>query len=585
MLGLDKRLIHKTTQKWLILGMVAGLMDVALTLALFYLLGISLDQALVGENLFAGIVGFVILLFLLKFSFAWLFRTAQSKASAETKVSVRDMVYRHALKLGPGLLGKGRTGQLVNTTVDGMDWLENYYGVYFIQFAVGMGTPVLLCLFILGVDWVVGLSLIVSIPITPFFIRAVSSSFADVSRRYSQVLDSQSAQFLDSIQGMSTLKSFNQSRKRGQEMRMANEELRQETMGLLFVNQMMIAFVDFGFALCSTLVITIVALIRLDGGFVSAGEVVALILASSVFTKTLGALGKFFFAGAVGREIANKILKFLEEKPSIQDSPANKNEPLNLERPAIEFTSVSFSYEGSDVPAINDVSFNINAAETLALIGQSGSGKTTLTNLILRTLKPSAGTIKLDGTSLDELPVDWVRAQIALVPQDPFLFFGTIADNLRVAKENATDNELKAATEAAELYNYIISTPKGFDTMVGEQGLALSGGQVQRLAIARALLKDSPIVILDEPTSQIDVGTEFELTKALQRLTQNKTVLLIAHRLSTVDQADRIVVMGEGKIIEEGTREELLAHDGIYARMVKIKRSTEIHGFKSEEVT
>ena len=156
MLGLDKRLIHKTTQKWITLGMVAGLMDVALTLALFYLLGLVLNKALVGENLLAEVLPAVVLLFVLKFSFAWLFRTAQSKASAETKVSVRDMVYRHALKLGPGLLGKGRTGQLVNTTVDGMDWLENYYGVYFIQFAVGMGTPVLLCLFILGIDWVVG---------------------------------------------------------------------------------------------------------------------------------------------------------------------------------------------------------------------------------------------------------------------------------------------------------------------------------------------------------------------------------------------------------------------------------------------
>ncbi len=584
MLGLDKRLIHQTTQNWIILGMAAGLIDVALTLTLFYLLGLSLDGALEGQNLLAEFVGFVILLFLLKFSFAWLFRTAQSKACSETKVSVRDMVYRHALKLGPGLLGKGRTGQLVNTTVDGMDWLENYYGVYFIQFAVGMGTPILLCLFILGMDWVVGLALIVSIPITPLFIRAVSSSFSDVSRRYSKVLDSQSAHFLDSIQGMSTLKSFNLSRKRGEDMRVANEELRQETMGLLFVNQMMIAFVDFGFALASTLVITVVALIRLDGGFLTAGEVIALILASSMFSKTLGSLGKFFFAGAVGREIANKISKFLDEKPSIQDSPANENTPLALQKPSIEFENVSFSYEGSDVPAIDDISFKMEAAETLALIGQSGSGKTTLTNLILRTLKPSAGTIKLDGKSLDDLPVDWVREQIALVPQDPFLFFGTIADNLRVAKEDATEDELKAATEAAELYDYIKSTPKGFDTMVGEQGLALSSGQVQRLAIARALLKDSSIVILDEPTSQIDVETEFELTKALQRLTQNKTVLLIAHRLSTVEQADRIMVMKQGKIVEEGRREELLKQDGPYARMVRTKRSTEIHGFTGEEV-
>ncbi len=583
MLGLDKRLIHKTTRTWIVAGAAAGLADIALTLALFYVLGMALDGALAGRNLLTGLAGVLALLCLLKFGFAWLSRTAQSKASAETKVSVRDLVYRHALKLGPGLLGKGRTGEIVNAAVDGMDWLENYYGVYFIQFAVGVGTPVLLCLFVLGVDWAVGLALIVSIPVTPLFIRAVSSSFTDVSRRYSQVLDGQSARFLDSIQGMSTLKAFNLSRARGERMRKANEDLRRETMGLLFVNQMMIAVVDFGFALCSTLVIAVAALLRFDGGHVSAGEVAALILASSLFAKTLGALGKFFFAGAVGREVANKILNFLDETPSVRDRAANETAPAKLERPVIELNDVSFTYEGSAAPAVEAVSFRIDAGETLALIGHSGSGKTTLTNLLLRTLQPDAGRITLDGRPVEDLPVDWVRAQIALVPQDPFLFFGTIADNLRVAREDASVEDLEAAARAAELYDDIMSTPKGFDTMVGEHGLALSGGQVQRLAVARALLKDAPIVVLDEPTSQIDVETEFDLTAALKRLTRDKTVLLIAHRLSTVERADRIMVMSEGRIVEDGAREDLLKRDGLYARMVRTKRETETRGLEGGE--
>ena len=180
-----------------------------------------------------------------------------------------------------------------------------------------------------------------------------------------------------------------------------------------------------------------------------------------------------------------------------------------------------------------------------------------------------------DGVPEKELSLEWIRKQIALVPQDPFLFYGTIAENLRVAKDDATEQELIEATKAAELYDFIKSTPDGFNTKVGDQGAALSGGQAQRLAIARAFLKNAPIVVLDEPTSQIDVETETLLNRALGRLTKDKTVLLIAHRLSTIEQADRIIVMEGGRVAESGTRSALLAHDGIYAGMIRTKRQME----------
>jgi ABC-type multidrug transport system fused ATPase/permease subunit len=213
--------------------------------------------------------------------------------------------------------------------------------------------------------------------------------------------------------------------------------------------------------------------------------------------------------------------------------------------------------------------------ETVALIGKSGSGKTTVTNLILRTLDPQEGQILFDGYPEEGLALDWIREQIALVPQDPFLFYGTIADNLRIAREDASDDQIRAALEAAELLDFVDSNPAGVDTMVGDQGTALSGGQAQRLAIARAILKDAPIVILDEPTSQIDVETEALLNRALQRLTQNKTVLLIAHRLSTIEQADRVIVMDHGELAESGTRQELLSAGGIYAGMIRTKQAVE----------
>ena len=255
--------------------------------------------------------------------------------------------------------------------------------------------------------------------------------------------------------------------------------------------------------------------------------------------------------------------------------PEGVRAPALLANPSLRLKDVVFSYANAGTPAVDGCTLEVRPGETVALVGQSGSGKTTVTNLVLRTLSPTSGTIELDGTRADQVPADWVRAHLALVPQDPYLFYGTIAENLRVAKEDATEAELVEVCRAANIYDHIASLPQGFDTRVGERGTSLSGGQVQRLAIARALLKNAPIVILDEPTSQIDLETEKVIHEALDKLTHKKTVLLIAHRLSTVEKADRIIVMGEGRVLESGTHAELVARGGVYARMVGTSRRAE----------
>ncbi len=567
MLGIDKRLIVESTRKWLFIGIGAGVVSLALSVVLYSVLGSVIDGAIDGENRLLGWLPWLIALLAGKALLGWLFRLAQFRASAETKISIRDLVYKQALKLGPALLDKRRTGELVNTAVDGMNYLEMFYGVYLIQFAIGMATPILLCVYVALIDWVVGLALIVAIPLTPVFLGLMSKNFRGVSDRFAEANNRLSARFLDSLQGMTTLKMFNQGRSRGEEMHRENEHQRVETMRLLAVNQTMIAFVDFGFALGTTLVLTIVGLLRLNAGYVTPGEVVALVLISAEFSKPLSLIGEFFFAGAIGREIANKILAFLDIKPSVRES-GKAIAPRALESASVSLEQVCYQYPDSDKPAVIDFSMRIDPGETVALIGHSGSGKTTVTNLIMRMLQADSGTIRLGNHAFDDVPVDWVRSQIALVPQDPYLFYGTIAENLRVAKADATEQELIAATRAANIYDFIAQSPKGFDTLVGERGLALSGGQVQRVAIARALLKNAPIVILDEPTSQIDMETEGLVQEALAQLMERKTVLMIAHRLSTVERADRIIVMADGRLIESGSPAELLAAGGTYARMV-----------------
>jgi len=581
MLGVDDRLITPDTMKWVKVGLIAGWLTIPTTILLYYVLGMAVDAVwnegavLDGINILKNYLWLFAGLVLLKAALAFVFRTGQFRASSEAKLNVRDQIYRQVVKLGPGILGKRRTGEISNTATEGVEYLDYYFSVYFVQIWIAIAIPFFLVGAILWIDWVVGLWMLAGVPLTPLFVGSSARGFRRISKSNEAVKNRNSAAYLDSIQGMSTLKMFNQDIRRGKQMEEDNEEQRQTTMKLLLVAQSQFVFLELGFALFSTAVALGVSLYRYSGGFMTPGEVFAVVLMSLEFSRTLLLIGEFFFAGALGREVAASVVEFFNEKAPVRETEGAAHPDTGGKPVEIAFKDVEFSYPGAEEPAIRDFNMVLRPNESVALIGKSGSGKTTVTNLILRTLDPQQGQITFDGKPEETLSLDWIRSQIALVPQDPFLFFGTIRDNLLVAKEDATDEELMAAVKAAELQDFVDATPQGLDTMVGDQGTALSGGQAQRLAIARAILKGAPIVILDEPTSQIDVETEAALNRALERLTENKTVLLIAHRLSTIEQADRIVVMDQGTVAEQGTRDELLASGGIYAGMIRTKQEVE----------
>jgi subfamily B ATP-binding cassette protein MsbA len=273
-----------------------------------------------------------------------------------------------------------------------------------------------------------------------------------------------------------------------------------------------------------------------------------------------------------GLAAAESVFALLDQQPEDDRGSAS----CTRAQGAVAFDGVTFTYPGTERPAVADIRLDIAPGETVALVGSSGSGKTTLANLLPRFYHAAAGNILIDGVAVEELTLACLRGNIALVSQDVVLFNDTVAANIAYGgMGNASREEVEAAARAAHAHEFIMAMPQGYETLVGERGVKLSGGQRQRLAIARALLKNAPILVLDEATSALDSESERYVQAALDKLMENRTTLVIAHRLSTIEHANRIAVLDKGRIVEIGPHAELIAHGGIYSRLYRLQRATE----------
>jgi ATP-binding cassette subfamily B protein len=309
-------------------------------------------------------------------------------------------------------------------------------------------------------------------------------------------------------------------------------------------------------------------------GRITAGLLSQFVLYAVFGAGALGELSQVWSEISAAAGAAGRIAEILAVQPKIVAPAKSLALPLPP-RGEVTFNAVSFVYPTRmDAPAISDLSFRIAPGETVAIVGPSGAGKSTVFQLLMRFYDPTSGSIAVDGVDLRDVSPADLRARLALVPQDPVIFGASIADNIRYGTPEAPLEKVKAAAERAAAAEFISALEEGYDAAVGERGVTLSGGQRQRLAIARAILKDAPILLLDEATSALDAENEVLVQAALENIMKDRTTLVIAHRLATVLKADRILVMDEGRIVEEGTHSELVAKNGLYARLARLQFDT-----------
>lgn len=478
------------------------------------------------------------------------------------------------LAAGPLYVNREEAGELVNTVIRGVEDLEPYLARYIPQVAITSLVPTIILVDVMFRDWITGLILFITLPLIPFFMILIGKQAEAKTQKQWNLLSRLSAHFLDVLEGLTTLKLLGQSRQQALGIERASDEFRQATMASLRIAFLSALVLELLASLSMAMVAVAIGL-RLISGLIAFRIAFFLLVLVPEFYIPWRVLGTRFHDGLGGMKAAKRIFQILDA-PELTRAFGTR-EPTNVECP-VSWENVSFSYEGRENRAVEGITARIDAHERIAVVGPSGSGKSTLLSLLMGFAHPSTGVIRIGDTVLDEVNIAWWRTQLSLLTQSPYIFSGTLRDNLLMAKANATDKELHRALEMSGAVEFVRDFPQGVDANVGEKGRGLSGGQKQRLALARAFLQDAPIVLMDEPTANLDAETERDLWAALEKLLLGRTALVVAHRLATVGHMDRIWVMNQGHLVQQGTLRELEAEPGLYREMMRAYKRPEAEG-------
>ena len=477
---------------------------------------------------------------------------------------VRVAVYRHLQRLSLHYYEDKQTGQLMSRMVNDSDLLEKLIAHAVPDVLVNVLTLVGVSAMLLTMNAQLTLLTLVPIPLIVLAMRGFAKYVRPAFRERQAELGELNAILQDNLSGIREIKTFTRERMESERIGVRIENYKRSLLHALRLLATFEPFVHFASALGVVVVIYFGGRLAL-GGALPIEDLVAFFLYLELFYQPVRHLSHAWEAIQEALAGAERVSELLLEEPDIVDKP-DAHVYSGRARGAIQFEDVSFSYL-TDRPILRNIDLDVPAGSVVALVGPTGVGKSTLASLVPRFYDVNEGRILMDGHDIRELTLESLRRQISIVLQDVFLFHGTVRQNILFGRPGATEPEMREAARVANAVEFIDKLPEGYDTVIGERGVKLSGGQKQRLAIARAILKDAPVLILDEATSSVDTETELLIQQALERLMTGRTTLMIAHRLSTIRNADQIVVLQDERIAEQGSHDELMALDGIYRHL------------------
>ncbi len=568
--------MHFETRLWqfskgvrlrILYAVLIGLTATALGIARLALMGWLIGRIFAGDS-FSQLVTpllFVACVIVLRSLFEHWRAMVAHETAAQVQLKLRQFLFDKVSELCPGYVARERSGDITLSLVDGVEQLEVYFGQYMPQLLVALLTPLLIFGFVVWLDFPIA-AIMLAFSLVALFAPALWHQLdSHRSRARSRAYGAFAAELLDSIQGLATLKAFGQSKPRAETLAVKARELFRTTMWVLGTNSLARGITDSAIAVGAATALGVGAYRVAEGQMALEVLLVILMLGVEVY-RPLRELRNVLHQGMVGLSAAKGLYRILDAEPPVQDVGGVET-AVDL-APSISFDRVSFHYPGSRRMTHQGLSFEVQAGERVGIVGPSGCGKSSIVRLLLRFYDPDEGHIQIGGKDLRQLSFKTIRQQIAVVSQDTYLFHGSVEDNIRMGRPDASHEDIVAAAEFANIHEFIESLPDGYQTLIGEKGIKLSGGQRQRVAIARALLRDAPILVLDEALSAVDAENEAVIQEALNRLMQDRTVLILAHRLSSVIDCDRILALDDGRVVESGEHRTLIAAAGVYHRLM-----------------